>query len=82
MLAENAIAASDAFVAAWLPGTEGAGIVDVLLGKVKPTGRLSMQWPRTLSQVPYVPGVVGEPSSDSSVLSSTDPLPIGYGLTW
>lgn len=82
MLAENVIAASDAFVAAWLPGTEGAGIVDVLLGKVKPTGRLSMQWPRTLSQVPYAHGVVGEPSSDPSLLASTDPLPIGYGLTW
>lgn len=42
---------SEAFVAAWLPGTEGGGIADVLLtdaeGRVRyePTGRLSFAWP-------------------------------------
>lgn len=36
---------SDAFVAAWLPGTEGAGIVDVLTGSSDFTGRLSFDWP-------------------------------------
>lgn len=39
--------AADAFVAAWLPGSEGAGVADVLFAKVKPTGRLSFNWPET-----------------------------------
>ncbi|WP_299192279.1 glycoside hydrolase family 3 protein [uncultured Erythrobacter sp.] len=37
--------ASDAFVASWLPGSEGAGIADVLFGKVPATGTLSFSWP-------------------------------------
>jgi beta-glucosidase len=36
---------ADAVVAAWLPGTEGAGITDVLFGDYKPTGKLSFAWP-------------------------------------
>jgi beta-glucosidase len=39
--------ASDAFVAAWLPGTEGQGVADVLFGDYKPTGKLPRQWPRS-----------------------------------
>ncbi|MCL2101298.1 MAG: glycoside hydrolase family 3 C-terminal domain-containing protein, partial [Fibromonadales bacterium] len=39
------LAASDAFVVAWLPGTEGAGIADVLFGDYAPTGKLPMAWP-------------------------------------
>jgi beta-glucosidase len=39
--------AADAFVAAWLPGSEGAGVADVLFGTVQPTGRLSFNWPGT-----------------------------------
>ena len=41
-----ALAASDAFIAAWLPGTEGQGVADVLFGDYKPTGKLPRQWPR------------------------------------
>ena len=37
---------ADAFLAAWLPGTEGDGIADVLFGDYKPTGKLSFDWPR------------------------------------
>jgi beta-glucosidase len=37
---------ADAIVAAWLPGTEGSGVADVLFGDHKPTGRLSFTWPR------------------------------------
>jgi beta-glucosidase len=49
--------ASDAFVAAWLPGTEGGGVADVLFGKNDGAasydfkGRLSFAWPRTPQQV-------------------------------
>ncbi|MEO1085797.1 MAG: glycoside hydrolase family 3 C-terminal domain-containing protein, partial [Acidobacteriota bacterium] len=42
---------SAAFVAAWLPGTEGAGITDVLFGDVPATGRLSFSWPGSMDQV-------------------------------
>jgi beta-glucosidase len=42
-----ALDASDAFIAAWLPGTEGQGVADVLFGDYKPTGRLPRQWPRS-----------------------------------
>ena len=37
--------AADAFVASWLPGSEGAGVADVLFGKREATGRLSFSWP-------------------------------------
>ena len=41
----------DAFVAAWLPGTEGQGITDVLFGDYNPTGRLTFSWPRNETQI-------------------------------
>ncbi|MBE5074713.1 glycoside hydrolase family 3 C-terminal domain-containing protein [Erythrobacteraceae bacterium E2-1 Yellow Sea] len=37
--------AADAFVASWLPGSEGAGVADVLTGASPATGRLSFSWP-------------------------------------
>ncbi len=43
---------SDAFLAAWLPGTEGDGVADVLFGDYAPTGKLSHSWPRAMSQIP------------------------------
>ncbi|AUX27290.1 1,4-beta-D-glucan glucohydrolase [Sorangium cellulosum] len=36
---------SDAFVAAWLPGTEGGGVADVLFGDEEFQGKLSFSWP-------------------------------------
>ena len=62
----------DAFVAAWLPGTEGAGVADVLLGDYAPTGKLPCSWPRSMSQIPIN---VGD--------AEYDPLfPYGFGLTY
>ncbi|WP_252181079.1 exo 1,3/1,4-beta-D-glucan glucohydrolase [Azospirillum sp. B4] len=72
------INASDAFVAAWFPGSEGGGLADVLVGDAQGrprydfTGRLSYSWPKTAAQatlnrhrLPY------------------DPLfPYGYGLRY
>jgi beta-glucosidase len=46
------INAADAFVVAWLPGSEGAGVADVLFGKVKPTGKLPHTWPKDAKQIP------------------------------
>jgi beta-glucosidase len=63
---------SDAFVAAWLPGSEGAGIVDVLIGDYAPTGKLSVTWPRDVKQEPINKGD-----------SNYEPLfPFGFGLTY
>jgi beta-glucosidase len=62
----------DAFVAAWLPGTEGNGVADVLFGDYNFTGKLPHTWPRTISQVPINNGD-----------STYDPLfPYGYGLRY
>ncbi|KAL2459036.1 putative cytosolic oligopeptidase A [Forsythia ovata] len=61
----------DALVAAWLPGTEGQGVADVLYGNYGFTGKLARTWMRTVDQLPMN---VGDPHYD--------PLfPFGYGLT-
>lgn len=60
----------DALVASWLPGTEGAGVADVLFGKRPFTGRLSLSWPRTVDQQPLN---VGDPGYNPQ-------FPFGYGL--
>jgi beta-glucosidase len=63
---------ADAIVMAWLPGSEGAGVTDVLFGDVSPTGKLPMSWPRTMSQIPINQGD-----------ATYDPLyRYGYGLTY
>ena len=41
---------SQAFVAAWLPGSEGKGVADVLLGDSDFKGRLSFSWPKHVGQ--------------------------------
>lgn len=51
--------AADALVAAWLPGTEGQGITDVLMGDFAPGGKLTHSWPRDISQVPINVGDKG-----------------------
>lgn len=43
---------ADAWVAAWLPGTEGAGVTDVLFGDYPFTGKLPYTWPRWDNQLP------------------------------
>ena len=65
-----ALNAADAFVVAWLPGSEGEGLADVLVGDARGhprfpiTGRLPTAWPRTAR------------ASDGAL------FPFGYGLTW
>ncbi len=63
---------ADAFLAAWLPGTEGNGISDVIFGDYVPTGKLSVTWPRNMAQIPINLGDSGY-----------DPLfPVGFGLSY
>jgi beta-glucosidase len=52
MIIDKVIDKADAFVAAWLPGTEGRGVTDVLFGDYKFTGKLSFSWPRSMDQIP------------------------------
>jgi beta-glucosidase len=52
MMIEQVLDKCDAFIAAWLPGTEGQGVADVLFGDYKPTGKLSFSWPRSMQQIP------------------------------
>ncbi|MEV5963009.1 glycoside hydrolase family 3 N-terminal domain-containing protein [Kribbella sp. NPDC051952] len=61
----------NALVASWLPGTEGAGVADVLFGKKPFSGRLPVSWPRTEAQQPLN---VGDASYDPQ-------YPFGWGLT-
>jgi len=72
LIINNVLEQADAFIAAWLPGTEGQGIADVLFGDYEPTGKLSFTWPRSVSQIPIH-------LSDSN----DEPLfKYGYGLTY
>jgi beta-glucosidase len=75
---EPELAACDAFVVAWLPGTEGGGIADVLFRKADGSvnhnfvGKLSFSWPRTVAQ---------------TALNRNDPkydplFPYGFGLRY
>jgi beta-glucosidase len=70
MIIDAILDKADAIVAAWLPGTEGDGVADVLFGDYKPTGKLSFTWPR----------------GDSTSLERSDPgyktlFPFGHGLS-
>ncbi len=72
MILEPILDKCDAILAAWLPGTEGAGISDVLFGDYNPTAKLSFSWPKTMDQIPVN---IGD--------KSYSPLfEFGYGLTF
>ena len=72
------INASDAFVAAWLPGSEGGGVADVLFKTVQGAvahdfrGTLPFSWPRTAVQTPLN---LGQPNYDPQ-------FAVGYGLSY
>ncbi|MGV9382389.1 glycoside hydrolase family 3 protein [Nonomuraea sp. NPDC003707] len=61
----------NALVAAWLPGTEGQGVADVLFGTVQPTGKLPVTWMSSASQQPINSGD-----------GKTPLFPYGFGLTY
>jgi beta-glucosidase len=59
----------DSLIAAWLPGSEGQGISDVLFGDYNPTGKLSFSWPKSINQFPIT-------KSDNYLFD------FGYGLSY
>jgi len=89
------INASDAFIAAWLPGTEAGGITDVLFSEndMDFTGRLSYSWPMTVCSTTInrhapnitdystpLDGTTGE-LIEQDIEGENKPLfPYGYGL--
>ena len=52
MILDNVIHYADVLFAAWLPGTEGDGIADILFGDYQPFGQLTHSWPRHMNQIP------------------------------
>lgn len=62
---------STAFVAAWLPGSEGQGVADVLFGDFDFQGRLSFSWPKSDNHL-----------SASKEGNNTPLFPLGYGLSY
>ncbi|XBH94711.1 hypothetical protein VPH35_085416 [Triticum aestivum] len=71
LVVEPYIGAMDAFVAAWLPGSEGQGVTDVLFGDYGFSGKLARTWFKSVDQLPMN---VGD--------KHYDPLfPFGFGLT-
>jgi beta-glucosidase len=70
LVMEEEIEHSSAFVAAWLPGSEGGGVADVLFGEHDFQGKLSFSWPRRAGQV------VNHDDADYDAR-----FPVGFGLT-
>ncbi len=70
----EALPYADAFVAAWLPGTEGQGVADVLFGDQPFSGKTPFSWPRSVEQLPF--DFANLPTEGCAA-----PLfPYGYGL--
>lgn len=73
LIITNELPKWDAAIAAWLPGSEGAGVSDVLFGVAEFSGTLPISWPRSIEQLPL--------GFDGKGANGTSPLfPRGCGL--
>lgn len=72
LLIEPVLSKSRAFIAAWLPGTEGQGLADMLFGDYRPTGKLSMTFPRSMADA----------SSNVGDKNYNPLFKYGYGLSY
>jgi beta-glucosidase len=70
VILDDILLMADAVVASWLPGTEGAGVADVLVGDAPFTGTTPYTWPRTPADAPRT----GKAACDGAV------FPLGFGL--
>jgi beta-glucosidase len=72
LIIEDWLSMTDALLVAWLPGSQGDGVADVVFGDYKPTGKLPHTWPHSMKQIPINSGDKGD-----------SPLfPFGFGLTY
>jgi beta-glucosidase len=76
MVITDQLPLADAWVAAWLPGTEGDGVADVLFGDYPFVGKLPYTWPRSNEQLPINIHNLGDKTGCDGPL-----FPFGYGLT-
>ena len=75
LIITDQLSIADAWVAAWLPGTEGEGISDVLFGDKPFVGKLPFTWPRSNDQLP-----INENNSADKTGCAAPLFPFGYGL--
>tara|TARA_R110001583_G_C5665063_1_gene409998 strand:+ start:3300 stop:5123 length:1824 start_codon:yes stop_codon:yes gene_type:complete len=76
LVVTNEIDQSDAFVAAWLPGSEGDGIAEVLFGNYNFTGKLPHSWPKSEEDFK---GKYGPNFWDDSIIPLFE---LGFGLSY
>jgi beta-glucosidase len=71
LLIDDVMDQAPAWVAAWLPGSEGEGVADVLFGSAPFKGKLSFSWPKSASTSLHI----GDPGYQTL-------YPLGYGLSY
>jgi beta-glucosidase len=74
MILGDVLTQADALMAAFLPGTEGQGVADVIFGDYKPTGKLSFSWPKSMDQLPLNINIPKKQYNPQ--------FPLGYGLNY
>jgi beta-glucosidase len=74
VLITSHLASADAWIAAWLPGTEGDGVADVLFGDVKFTGKLTHNWPKNDCTAANFCGGPSNKTTDPMLFSMGDGL--------
>jgi beta-glucosidase len=76
LVVTNQIKQSDAFIAAWLPGSEGGGIAEVLFGDYNFKGKLPHSWPKSVNDFK---GKFGPNFWDKTIIPLYE---FGYGLSY
>jgi beta-glucosidase len=71
LIIDELLSEADAVVAAWLPGSEGDGVADVLFGAHEPSGKLSFSWPKGTTTDYHI----GSPGHHTL-------FDLGYGLSY